>query len=138
MTMARALRKKVNLAARLVEGFDALPSPVAEPKEIQGLIDRIGVRQEEFARLIKTSGPSMSRWVRGTSRPSGRMAEKLGRLRTVLDILEPAIEKKDLKHFLERPHTRLRGHSPISLLESDHGLETVKDLIETAFTGAFT
>lgn len=65
------------------------------------------------------------------------MAEKLGRLRTVLDVLEPAIEKKDLKHFLGRPHTRLRGHSPISLLESDYGLETVKDLIETAFTGAF-
>lgn len=135
--MARALRKKMNLAARLVEGLDAVPSPVSEPKEIQALIDRLGVSQEEFARLIKTSGPSVSRWVRGTSRPSGRMAEKLGRLRTVLDVLEPAIEKKDLKHFLGRPHTRLRGHSPISLLESDYGLETVKDLIETAFTGAF-
>ena len=128
----------MNLAARLVEGLDAVPSPVSEPKEIQALIDRLGVSQEEFARLIKTSGPSVSRWVRGTSRPSGRMAEKLGRLRTVLDVLEPAIEKKNLKHFLGRPHTRLRGHSPISLLESDYGLETVKDLIETAFTGAFT
>ncbi|MBI2155032.1 MAG: DUF2384 domain-containing protein [Candidatus Rokubacteria bacterium] len=138
MTMTRALRKKTNLTARLVEGFDAVPSPVSEPKEIQALIDGLGVSQEEFARLIQASGPSVSRWVRGSSRPSGRMAEKLGRLKIVLDILEPAIEKKDLKHFLGRPHTRLRGHSPSSLLDTDYGLEAVKDLIETAFTGAFT
>lgn len=123
---------------RLIPGLDLLAKPIVEPRAIEHLVHDLSMKQEEFSRLIRTSAPSVSRWVRGEARPSAKIAEKLGRLRVLLDILRGAIAKEDLKYFFGRPHRDLRGHRPIDLLDTDFGFEAVKEVIESALTGSFS
>jgi len=122
----------------LIEGLDILPRPIVDPRGIERLIRDLGVKQEDFSRLIRSSAPSVSRWVRGEVRPSEKIGEKLGRLRLLIDLLSGAIVKEDLKVFFGRPHRGLRGHRPIDLLDTEFGFEAVKEVIEGAMTGSFS
>jgi uncharacterized protein (DUF2384 family) len=126
------------VGSRLIEGLDILPRPIADAREIGHLLRDLAMKQEEFSRLIRSSAPSVSRWVRGEARPSEKIAEKLGRLKVLLDLLKRAIVKEDLKYFFGRPHRGLRGHRPIDLLDTEFGFEAVKEVIEGAITGSFS
>lgn len=121
-------------------GFSVSPSPIETSREIKELLDRLGMKQEEFARLIRTSGPSVSRWIRGSgTKPSSRIAQKLGRIKAIIDIIvnANAMPKSDLKHFFSRPNNRLKQLRPIDYLDTDEGFEAVKDILESALTGGY-
>ncbi|HXX92614.1 MAG TPA: antitoxin Xre/MbcA/ParS toxin-binding domain-containing protein [Planctomycetota bacterium] len=124
--------------SRLVEGLEALARPISDARAIERLLRDLAMNQEDFSRFIRASAPSVSRWIRGEARPSGKMAEKFGRLRVLLNLLQKALVKGDLKYFFGRPHRALRGHRPIDLLDTDFGFEAVKEVIEGALTGTFS
>lgn len=98
---------------------------------------RLGLTQEQFARLLGVAWATVSRWERGRALPDAKTAAKLRRLAEIVDLIGEAIRPEDVARFLMTPHPELRGHAPTDLLESAFGFETVKDLVLAAQSGAY-
>lgn len=104
---------------------------------IGGLRARLGVSQEEYARLIGVAWATVSRWERGRVMPDPRARAKLNRLREIIEMIGEAIRPEDLPKFLTTPHPELRGHPPAALLDNEFGFETVKNLVLAAQSGTY-
>lgn len=112
-----------------------MPQPGALP--IGWLRARLGISQEECARLLGVAWATVSRWERGRALPDPKAAAKLNRLREIIDLIGEAIRREDLPKFLMAPHPELRGHSPAALLDNEFGFEAVKSLVLAAQSGAY-
>jgi transcriptional regulator with XRE-family HTH domain len=98
---------------------------------------RLGVTQEQYARLLGVAWATVSRWERGRARPDPKAAAKLNRLRELADLIGDAIRPEDLPKFLMTPHPELRGHLPADLLENEFSFEAVKSLVLAAQSGTY-
>lgn len=129
---ARAVRRVASRPVRyLVER--PLPSPAA----VRHLRARLGLTQEEYARMLGVTWTTVSRWERGQARPDARGLAKLARLQELLDLIGDAIRPQDVPRFLSTPHAELRGYPPIELLDNDFGFEALKSLVVAAQSGAY-
>lgn len=107
------------------------------PLPVAWLRTRLGVTQEECARLLGVAWATVSRWERGRALPDPKIAAKLNRLRELVDLIGEAIRPEDLPKFLMTPHPDLRGHPPVDLLDNEFGFEAVKSLVLAAQSGAY-
>ena len=107
------------------------------PLPVGRLRARLGVTQEECARLLGVAWATVSRWERGRALPDPKIAAKLNRLRELVDLIGEAIRPEDLPKFLMTPHPDLRGHPPVDLLDNEFGFEAVKSLVLAAQSGAY-
>ena len=98
---------------------------------------RLGVTQEQYARLLGVAWATVSRWERGRARPDPKATAKLNRLRELADLIGDAIRPEDLPKFLLTPHPELRGHPPADLLENEFSFEAVKSLVLAAQSGTY-
>lgn len=112
-----------------------VPSPGIPP--VGRMRARLGMTQEQIARLLGVAWATVSRWERGQARPEARAAAKLNRLQELVDIIADAIRPEDLPKFLMTPHPELRGHSPADLLDNAFAFEAVKTLILAAQSGTY-
>lgn len=123
----------------------AMPQPVRRAAEgalssfgaIRRLRSRLGLTQEQYARLLGVTWTTVSRWERGQAKPDAKGLAKLSRLQELLDLIGDAIRPEDVPRFLTAPHAELKGYPPVDLLENDFGLEAVKSLVVAAQSGAY-
>lgn len=117
------------------------PSTLRVPRSgappIARLRARLGVTQEQYARLLGVAWATVSRWERGHARPDPKTAARLKRLRELVDLIADAIRPQDLPKFLMTPHPELRGHPPADLLDNEFGFEAVKGLVLAAQSGTY-
>jgi len=92
--------------------------------------------QERFARLIGVSWVTVARWESG-SRPDTPTAQKLKRLRKVLNELLDMVERDVIVQFLESRHSGLLNLRPVDLLSTEDGYERVMAVLESASSGTF-
>jgi transcriptional regulator with XRE-family HTH domain len=104
---------------------------------VRRLRERLGLTQEQSARLLGVTWTTVSRWERSQARPDARSLAKLERLAELVDLIGDAIRPEDVARFLTTPHPELRGHPPIELIENAFGVEAVKSLVLAAQSGAY-
>lgn len=109
-------------------------SPLAPDRRLRA---RLGLTQEQYARLLGVTWTTVSRWERGQGRPDARGLAKLRRLQELVDLIGDAIPPEDVAKFLMTPHDELKGHPPVDLIENAFGFEAVKSLILAAQSGAY-
>ena len=129
---ARIVRRVASRPVRYsVEG------PLAGPVAVRRLRARLGLTQEQYARLLGVTWTTVSRWERGQAKPDAKGLAKLGRLQEILNLIGDAIRPQDLPRFLTAPHAELKGYPPVDLLENDFGFEAVKSLVLAAQSGTY-
>lgn len=104
---------------------------------IRRLRTRLGLTQEQYARLLGVTWTTVSRWERGQAKPDAKGLAKLSRLQELLDLIGDAIRPEDVPRFLTAPHPELKGYPPVDLLENGFGFEAVKSLVVAAQSGAY-
>ena len=92
--------------------------------------------QQRFSHLLGVSWSTVARW-EGGGRPDTFVAQKLIRLRNVLDALGDMVRPEHRLAFLEQAHPLLLSLRPIDLLDNDNGCAKVVELLEGMETGAF-
>jgi transcriptional regulator with XRE-family HTH domain len=113
----------------------ARPRPPLGP--VRRLRSRLGLTQEQYARLLGVTWATVSRWERGQATPDAKGLAKLGRLQDLVELIGEAIRPEDVAKFLMTPHPELRGHPPVDLIENEFGFEAVKGLVLAAQSGAY-
>ena len=114
-----------------------LPAPRSGAPLIARLRARLGVTQEQYARLLGVAWATVSRWERGHARPDPKTAARLNRLRELVDLIADAIRREDLPKFLMTPHPELKGHAPVDLLDNEFSFDAVKGLVIAAQSGTY-
>lgn len=107
------------------------------PPPMRGIRARLGLTQEEFARLLGVAWATVSRWERGRALPDPKTAAKVHRLRELVELIGEAIRPEDLPKFFLSPHPDLRGHPPVDLLDNAFGFDAVKSLVLAAQSGTY-
>lgn len=104
-------------------------------EQIKRLRAKHDISQEELARLLGATWPTISRWERGVAEPSPDGAERLRRLVELGRCIGDALPKGELARFLSTPTPALRGHEPRDLLGSAYAFEDLLDFAEAAKSG---
>ena len=94
-----------------------------KPEEIRELRKKLGLTQEEFARLLGVGYTTINRWENGKSEPRGQALEVLEKLKTIVEEAEKGkdITLEELKEILKdlgngRLVSNLSGIVPGSIL----------------------
>ena len=91
--------------------------------------------QEELARLLGASWPSVSRWERGLARPTEDSVVRMERLLEVEKRIKPALREGAFKRFLFAPHPMLDNFPPADLLQSGYSFQRLLGFVENALGG---
>ena len=94
--------------------------------------------QEELARLLGASWPSVSRWERGLARPTEDSVIRMERLMEVEKRIKPALREGSFKRFLFAPHPMLDNFPPADLLQSGYSFQRLLGFVENALGGDMT
>jgi len=94
--------------------------------------------QEELARLVGASWPSVSRWERGQARPTEDSVIRMERLLEVEKRIKPALRDGAFKRFLFAPHPMLDNFPPADLLQSGYSFQRLLAFVENALGGDMT
>ncbi len=93
------------------------------------------ISQEELARLLGASWPTISRWERGVAQPAADAENRLRRFVELGQRVGDALPKGELCRFLLTPSPLLRGYEPRDLLGSAYAFEDLLDFVEAAKSG---
>ena len=93
------------------------------------------ISQEQMARLMGASWPTISRWERAVTNPNPEHLEKLKRLKILITRIEDALPASEFMHFLTTPHPLLRGYPPMDMLNSGYSFEDLLTFVEAAKSG---
>ena len=91
--------------------------------------------QEQLARFLGASWPTVSRWERGVAVPNETYQARLRNLITLSERIRSAIKPEDFVPFLLTPHPLLRGHPPSDLLQSAYSFQDLLALVDRAKSG---
>ena len=117
-------------------------APSASATRIEGLIARLRetrrekeISQEDLARLIGASWPSVSRWERGKAKPVEDSLIRMERLLLLEQKIKAALKPGTFKRFLFTPHPLLDNFAPVDLLQSGYSFQRLLGLVEGMLSG---
>jgi transcriptional regulator with XRE-family HTH domain len=93
------------------------------------------ISQEDLARLVGASWPSVSRWERGKAKPEEDTLVRMERLLLLEQKIQPALKPGAFKRFLFTPHPLLDNFAPVDLLQSGYSFQRLLALVEGMLGG---
>jgi transcriptional regulator with XRE-family HTH domain len=93
------------------------------------------ISQEDLARLVGASWPSVSRWERGKAKPEEDSLVRMERLLQLEQKIKPALKPGTFKRFLFTPHPLLDNFAPVDLLQSGYSFQRLLGLVEGMLSG---
>lgn len=97
-------------------------------KQIKELRKMLSLSQEEFARIIRVTLATVSRWERGISKPRDLAEDKLLLINSIAERVK-AVFGTIAKKWLESPNDNLKGQKPVKVLETFEGIEKVNTIL---------
>ena len=129
-TVGRKIRTADQLAKQLRSGL-----PYAA---FEALVDSLAISRTQLARLLHLPDRTLARRKRDRVLPPVE-ADRLYRLaRVFAHALDVFREREKAATWLNRPNHVLGGRTPLSLLDSDIGVEQVNDLLGRIEHGIFS
>ena len=85
--------------------------------------------QEDFAKILFTTGRTIARWEKGENRPNGLVMIRLYELDELFSLAKEVIKQEKVYQWFSSPNPVLGGNTPFSILGTPWGIQKVKDLL---------
>ncbi len=104
---------------------------------IKSIRSRLGLSQENLARVLDVSLRTIIRWETEGDDPPPLQRERLELIDEVVLLAADIMEKSDIVTWFASSKEMFSGKKPIELLSSYRGIQQIKDAIERVRFGIF-
>ncbi len=104
---------------------------------IQSIRSTLLLSQEALARALGLSVRTVVRWEKEGAEPPPLERERLFLIREVIEIAKDIMEPKDVASWFSKPKEALSGRSPLELLSTFRGIQSVREILEKTRWGVF-
>ncbi len=95
--------------------------------------------RKSVAELLNISGRTLSRRLQGNSTLTAEESDRAVRLARIVSFAAEMIgDQEKAAHWLQTPNRALEGHRPFDLLDTDTGVEAVRDVLGRIAYGVYS
>ncbi len=104
---------------------------------IQSIRNTLILSQEALARALGLSVRTVVRWEKEGAEPPPLERERLFLIQEVIEIAKDIMEPEDVVSWFSKPKEALSGRSPLDLLSTFKGIQSVREILEKTRWGIF-
>lgn len=105
------------------------PVPTLLAQRVSGVMDRLGLTQDEVGQIVDASGRSVARWIAGAVVPQKLNKQRLLELAYVAEAVTEVLPQERANFWMLSPNRLLDHQSPAQRIH-DGKYQDVMDLIE--------